>query len=111
MSLARIGRPGALQPHLPFGEQAFVIIHHSGNRLGYSPATMAARTFVDLFAGAGGISEGLRQVGWLPIAGSDIDPDACATYRLNFPEATTLWGDLQDRSLHHELVEVARHVD
>ena len=41
----------------------------------------------DLFCGAGGLSEGFRQAGAAIIAGVDADPDACATYRLNFPEA------------------------
>ena len=69
------------------------------------------RTFVDLFAGAGGISEGFRQAGWRPVTGSDIDPDACATYHRNFPDAETIWGDLREVSVHGALVEQARAVD
>jgi len=68
------------------------------------------RTFVDLFAGAGGISEGLRQAGWLPLAGTDLDPDACATYQSNFPEAVTIWGDLRDMRLRRQLIEQAGNV-
>src|SRR5438046_117756 len=37
----------------------------------------------DLFCGAGGMSEGFRQAGCRILVGSDIDPDACATYALN----------------------------
>ena len=73
--------------------------------------TPPQRSFVDLFAGAGGISEGFRQAGWRPMAGSDIDPDACATYRLNFPEAETVWGDLRQADTHAALVDQARAVD
>ena len=68
-------------------------------------------SFDDLFAGAGGISEGFRQAGWTPVAGSDIDPDACATYRHNFPEATTLWGDIREHSLSAQLIHLAGEVD
>lgn len=111
MVSGRTRRYQAFQPPLPLGEHAFVVIHHRVAPFGYSPPTMAARTFVDLFAGAGGISEGFRQAGWRPVAGTDIDPDACATYRQNFPEAVTLWGDLQEPSLHHGLVQAAQAVD
>lgn len=69
------------------------------------------RTFVDLFAGAGGISEGLRQAGWWPLAGTDIDPDACATYRKNFPEASAVWGDLRERRIRDKLIRRAQSVD
>lgn len=38
---------------------------------------------VDLFCGAGGLTEGLRQAGYRVIGAVDIDPFACRTYRLN----------------------------
>jgi len=41
---------------------------------------------VDLFCGAGGLSEGFRAAGARILAGTDHDPDACATYAANFPE-------------------------
>ncbi len=68
-------------------------------------------TFVDLFAGAGGISEGFRQAGWSPVAGSDVDPDACATYRRNFPSARSLHGDLRSPQLRRKLLGLAQRVD
>ncbi len=49
----------------------------------------------DMFCGAGGLSEGFRQAGGRIVAGTDIDPDACATYALNFPEAVTIQGDVR----------------
>lgn len=70
-----------------------------------------SRTFVDLFAGAGGISEGFAQAGWRAIAGSDIDPDACATYAANFPAATTLLGDIRKPTIRRRLLEAASDVD
>jgi DNA (cytosine-5)-methyltransferase 1 len=68
-------------------------------------------TFVDLFCGAGGLSEGFRQAGWTPVAASDIDPDAVATHELNFPESLTFCGDLRERSLKRRLLAAADGVD
>lgn len=62
---------------------------------------------VDLFAGAGGLSEGFRQAGFSVIAGSDNDPDAAATYALNFPEATVVTGDIRKPSVKKQILEVA----
>jgi DNA (cytosine-5)-methyltransferase 1 len=42
---------------------------------------------VDFFSGCGGTSLGFRQAGMSILAGIDNDPDAAATFRLNFPEA------------------------
>jgi DNA (cytosine-5)-methyltransferase 1 len=41
---------------------------------------------VDLFAGAGGLSEGLHRAGFATVAAVDLDPVAVKTYRLNHPE-------------------------
>ena len=68
---------------------------------------LAAPTVVDLFAGAGGISEGFRQAGYSILAGSDIDPDAVATYALNFPEAFALAGDIREPVVHERLIAAA----
>lgn len=66
---------------------------------------------MDLFAGAGGLSEGFRQAGFSIVAGSDFDPDACATYALNFPEAKTICGDIRHSDVHDQIVSVGRGVD
>jgi len=42
-------------------------------------------TFIDLFCGAGGLSLGLEAVGLRPVLATDIDDNACATYRFNRP--------------------------
>ena len=50
---------------------------------------------VDLFCGAGGLSEGLRQAGYKVIGAVDRDPLACRTYRLNHKGATTWRVDIR----------------
>lgn len=44
-------------------------------------------TVADLYSGAGGLSEGLRQVGFKIVFGIDKDPEACRTFQLNHPDA------------------------
>lgn len=61
----------------------------------------------DLFAGAGGLSEGFRHVGYEILGGVDIDPDACATYALNFPGAVTIEGDLRKRAVRERAASLA----
>jgi DNA (cytosine-5)-methyltransferase 1 len=65
----------------------------------------------DLFAGAGGLSEGFRQAGYRILAGSDVDPDACATYALNFPEAWAVCGDIRELRVRREVLEAAAGAD
>ncbi len=40
---------------------------------------------VDLFAGAGGLTEGFHQAGFKPILATDFDPHAAQSFRYNFP--------------------------
>jgi DNA (cytosine-5)-methyltransferase 1 len=40
-------------------------------------------TFIDLFAGAGGLSLGLEQAGFMPVFVSELNPDALETYLMN----------------------------
>jgi DNA (cytosine-5)-methyltransferase 1 len=48
----------------------------------------------DFFSGCGGTSAGLRSAGMDIVLGIDIDPDAQATFKANFPEANFLPADL-----------------
>ncbi len=49
---------------------------------------------IDLFCGAGGLSEGLRQAGFTPRVGVDFDKHAASTYRHNHPGVPVIEGDV-----------------
>ena len=72
---------------------------------------VASPTIVDLFAGAGGISEGFRQAGFKPIAATDIDPDACATFRRNFPSTAFIHGDVRLKAITAALLNASAGAD
>jgi DNA (cytosine-5)-methyltransferase 1 len=61
---------------------------------------------VDLFSGAGGLSQGLHDAGFSVVAAADHDPDACATYRANFAGAAVICGDLTAEPVREELLSV-----
>lgn len=48
---------------------------------------------IDLFCGAGGITEGFREAGYCCLYGNDCMPEAVKTFSANHPEA---WGDARD---------------
>lgn len=50
--------------------------------------------FVDLFCGAGGMTQGLMQAGFHPVASVELSPIASATHRRNFPECRHFCGDI-----------------
>lgn len=52
-----------------------------------------APTAIDLFAGAGGLSEGFRRAGFLNLFAHDFDEDASATFRYNHPEVPFISGE------------------
>lgn len=52
---------------------------------------------VDLFSGCGGISKGFANTGRADIVGAiDFDKAACDTYKLNFPKAKVICGDINE---------------
>ncbi|MFN7609623.1 MAG: DNA cytosine methyltransferase [bacterium] len=67
--------------------------------------TVVAPKIIDLFCGAGGIAEGFRQAGFQSVAASDIDPDACATFQRNFPEAVVVHGDIRESRVRSKVLE------
>lgn len=58
---------------------------------------MAPRT-IDLFCGAGGLSEGFVRAGFEVGAGLDFDAEACRTVALNHPETKIITADVRDVS-------------
>jgi len=52
-------------------------------------------TSVDLFAGAGGLSLGLKMAGWQTKVASDYDAQACETYKHNFQDVEVVQGDVR----------------
>ena len=59
---------------------------------------------IDLFSGAGGLSEGFRQAGCEIMCGTDSDPDALSTYQYNFPCAATICGDIRRNDVREALI-------
>lgn len=57
-----------------------------------------ALTAIDLFCGAGGLSEGFRQAGFHVLAGQDVDEAAGATFSATHPEARFIGGPIQQVS-------------
>ena len=53
-------------------------------------------TAIELFAGAGGLSLGLKMAGWDLRAALEIDADALNTHRTNFPGITHVCADIRD---------------
>ena len=53
-------------------------------------------TVIDLFCGAGGLSEGFRQAGFHVLAGQDYDDRAGETFSATHPEAKFIGGPIQD---------------
>jgi DNA (cytosine-5)-methyltransferase 1 len=56
-------------------------------------------TLIDLFAGAGGLSEGFKQAGFRVLAGNDFDECAARTYRLSHPQVPFLAGPVEGISV------------
>lgn len=54
---------------------------------------MSALRYVELFAGAGGLSMGLDAAGFIPMAHAEIEPHARAVLRYHWPEVP-LYGDV-----------------
>lgn len=60
--------------------------------------TMRKLQAIDLFAGAGGLSEGFRQAGFSILAANEFDLHASETFKKTHPEAEFLEGPIQNFS-------------
>jgi DNA (cytosine-5)-methyltransferase 1 len=60
-------------------------------------------TAVDLFAGCGALTLGLKQAGFKVVLAVELDPAASASYRLNHPEVRVLDCDIRSVDLLREL--------
>lgn len=56
---------------------------------------MSDLTAIDLFAGAGGATQGLSDAGYSVIAAIENDRDACETYQANHPQTRLLQEDIE----------------
>jgi len=66
---------------------------------------------VDLFAGAGGLSQGFKQAGFDIAAATDNDPDAASTFKRNFPAAKFILGDIREPSIRSQFIHAAQGAD
>jgi DNA (cytosine-5)-methyltransferase 1 len=70
------------------------------------PSLLSKYTFVDLFCGAGGITQGFLQAGFTPLASVEISPIASATHKKNFPQCHHFCGDIANFDAQYFLQEL-----
>lgn len=89
---AKLGRYERIQRQLEVNDcdssKIFVDVEYPANPL-------TSYTFVDLFCGAGGMTQGLVQAGFKPVASVEVNPIASATYTKNFQKCHHFCGDIE----------------
>lgn len=83
-------------------ERGQAVLGRPANKISHRSPTGKKRRWkpraVDLFAGCGGLSLGLRQAGFRVAAAVEIDPLAAETYRKNHPDVQLWQGDIRKLS-------------
>jgi DNA (cytosine-5)-methyltransferase 1 len=62
--------------------------------------------FVDLFCGAGGMTQGFVQAGFQPVASVEVNEIASATHKINFPHSHHFCGDIEKFESRQWLSEI-----
>jgi DNA (cytosine-5)-methyltransferase 1 len=83
-------------PLQPFRYPPYVRPNASGNFHVNDPLSCARIKAIDLFAGAGGLSLGLKNAGWEVVAAMEVDKYAVATHHANFPGTKSMRCDVRD---------------
>jgi DNA (cytosine-5)-methyltransferase 1 len=64
------------------------------------------RVFIDLFCGAGGLTEGFKRAGWTPLCGVDHDNNSAMIYLANHGDtAKCVVGSIEDDQIKNKLLE------
>ncbi|MBW4666796.1 MAG: DNA cytosine methyltransferase [Cyanomargarita calcarea GSE-NOS-MK-12-04C] len=100
---AKLGRYERIQRELEQNDCDPYKIFVEINSQSLSPSNY---TFVDLFCGAGGITQGLVQAGFQPLASVEVNAIASATHVKNFPQCHHFCGDIENFSSQNWLREI-----
>lgn len=64
---------------------------------------------LDLFSGAGGFSKGFDSIsGFQTVIGTDYNKEALDTFKLNFPQADIIYGDISTETVKKEIIELSK---
>lgn len=69
---------------------------------------LSVNTCLDLFCGAGGMSQGFKHAGFSTVMGVDFDQSACMTYKVNNPEVEVLCEDLTKSDVKNYIINRAK---
>lgn len=69
------------------------------------------KTFGDLFAGAGGLSQGLSQAGLESIFANEMDLSACISYKANHTKTDVIHGDILTKSVQERIYQYKNCID
>ena len=89
----RLGRYERIRQHY---DQDVADTHKTFVDIEAVPETEETYSFIDLFSGAGGITLGFEQSGYVALASVEISEIASATYRSNFPNCQHFCVDISE---------------